>query len=251
MLRISTAVTATALVAGATVALAGAPASAATTDTVAPKVVSTAMGLTEVVLPAKGFGRKVNFSVRATDNVGVKGVLVGLFQKGELVKLPTGEDIIFPLKRTAGTAKDGVWSSWIRDEAADGAGSFTLRVIAFDQAENTSELVKVGTYRTRNNTKLSLEVADKTVAADQPVLLAGELRRVGLTGWQAFAGQKLVVQFRAPGATEWKRVGRVYSNALGHFSAQLAPKAGSYRVVFAGDAKDVAAVSVARKVTVG
>jgi hypothetical protein len=50
------------------------------------------------------------------------------------------------------------------------------------------------------------------------------------------------VQFREAGTTTWTRVG---SEKL------TAAKAGSWRVVFAGDTKTVAATSQARKVTLG
>jgi hypothetical protein len=48
-------------------------------------------------------------------------------------------------------------------------------------------------------------------------------------------------------------VGRVYTGALGSFFSEklTAAKAGSWRVVFAGDTKTVAATSQARKVTLG
>lgn len=61
------------------------------------------------------------------------------------------------------------------------------------------------------------------------------------------------MQFREAGTTTWKRVGRVYTGALGTFSSDkfTAAKAGSWRVVFAGDNKTVAATSQARKVTLG
>jgi hypothetical protein len=239
------------LAGGAVIGLAG-PATAAT-DKVAPEIVSASLLNDEIVVPAKGFSDKANFTIRVSDNVGVKGVLVGVFHRGEIVKLPTGEDVIFGLTRTSGTARDGVWKSWIRQEAADAVGSYTLRVLAFDTAGNMSELVKVGTYQARYNTKLSLDVADRTVAKGEALKLSGSLRRVSPTGWQGFAAQKLVVQFREAGTTEWTRVGRVYTGALGTFASDkfTAAKAGSWRVVFAGDAKTVTATSQARKVTIG
>lgn len=252
VLRTSAAVSlAAALAGGAVVGLAGS--ATAATDKVAPKVVSAELLNDEIVVPAVGFSDKAHFTVRVTDNVGVKGVLVGLFRRGEIVKLPTGEDVIFGLHRTSGTARDGVWKSWIRQEATDPVGSYTLRVLAFDTAANVSELVKVGTYQARYKTKLGLDVADRTVAKGEAVALSGSLRRVSPTGWQGFAGQKLVVQFREAGTTTWTRVGRVYTGALGTFTSDkfTAAKAGSWRVVFAGDAKTVSATSQGRKVALG
>ena len=252
LLRTSAAVSlAAALAGGAVVGLAG-PATAAT-DKVAPKIVSASLLNDEIVVPASGFSDKAHFTVRATDNVGVEAVVVGLFHRGEIVKQPNGQDVIFGLKRTGGTARDGVWKSWIRQEAVDAVGSYTLRVLAFDTAQNPSDLVKVGTYQARYNTKLSLDVADRTVAKGEALALSGSLRRVSATGWQGFAAQKLVVQFREAGTTTWTRVGRVYTGALGTFASDkfTAAKAGSWRVVFAGDTKTVAASSQARKVTLG
>lgn len=252
VLRTSAAATlAATLAGGAVVGLAG-PATAAT-DKVAPKIVSASLLTDEIVVPAAGFSDKVNFTVRVTDNVGVKDVLLGVFRRGELVKLPTGEDFVFGMRRTGGTARDGVWKSWVRQDVALAVGSYTLRVLAFDAAKNQSDVVKVGTYQARYNTKVALDVADRSVAKGEALALSGSLRRVSPTGWQGFAAQKLVVQFREAGTTTWTRVGRVYTGALGTFASDkfTAAKAGSWRVVFAGDTKTVAATSQARKVTIG
>ena len=252
VLRPSAAISVTALLAGTAVAMTATPATAAT-DKIAPKIVSASLLTDEIVVPAKGWSDKAHFSVRVTDNVGVAGVLIGVFHRGDLVKQPNGDPVIFGLDRKSGTARDGVWSSWIRQEAVDGVGSYTLRVVAFDAAENGSDVTKVGTYRSRYNTRLAFEIADRTVAKGQALALSGSLRRVGATGWQAFAGQKLIVQFRKAGTAEWKRVGRVYTGALGTFTTDqlAATDTGSWRVVFAGDPKTVAATSASRKVTVG
>lgn len=249
-LRTSAVVSATALLAGTALTLTAVPASAAT-DTVAPKIVSTTLATEQIVVPAQGTTDKVRFSVRATDNVGVETVLVGLFRRGELVKLPTGEEIVFPMARESGTARDGVYSSWIRQDRTDAVGSYTLRVLAFDKAENASSPAKIGTYQARFNTKLGLAVADRTVAADQPVLLSGSLRKVTAAGWAGYAGRQVIVQFRKAGTDTWKRVGKVTTAADGSFAKALAPAAGSYRVVFNGDNLNVATTSVARKVVVG
>lgn len=255
VLRPAAALSAAALLAGTALALTAGPAAAAAaaTDTIAPKVVSTSLLTDEIVVPASGWSDKVRFTVRATDNVGVEGVVVGVFHRGDLVKQSNGEPLIFGLNLKSGTARDGVWSSWIRQEAVDGVGAYTLRVVAFDKAQNSSDLTKVGTFVSRYNTKLAFEIADRTVAKGETLTLSGNLRRVGPAGWQSFAGQSLIVQFREAGTTAWKRVGRVYTGVAGTFTTEKfnATKPGSWRLVFAGDAKTVAVTSAARKVTIG
>ncbi len=247
--RTTAAVSVAGLFAGTAIALSAAPASAAT-DRVAPKVLAQGISTNVAVISAKGHDT-VKVTARVTDNVGVSEVWAPLYRKGELLEVE-GQPVIIPLRRVAGTAKDGVWEQRFWPTRGDDAGLLSVGLLAFDKAGNHSANAYAGRFRVKYASRITgLQFAPKAPKAGERVSVSGKLQRVGATKWEPLAGQRVALQFRKAGTSAWTRVGKKVTAADGSFTlGKKVSQSGSWRVVFAGDARDTATTSKVRNLTV-
>ncbi|MGQ0631988.1 MAG: hypothetical protein ACT4P1_13195 [Sporichthyaceae bacterium] len=247
-LRKPGAFTIAALLTAAGVASGSAPASAAADD-VAPLIVDTDLKDDALVIKNSGFSKKINFTVRAKDAVGIDAVGVGVFRNGELIKTPDGqEDFIFTLSFLSGTATDGTWGGFVRhDRNFPGAGEFTLRTYALDLSGNFSEKdTKLGSYDARWDTRIqNFNVGAEPAKKGEPVKVSGTLQHVSPDGWDGFAEREVTVQFRKSGQKQWEDLGTTRTDEDGKFATRKfrAKAAGTWRAVFDGNAKNVSATS--------
>jgi hypothetical protein len=237
---------------------AAAPAAAAT-DNTAPRVASASIGGgarhalgansgVVAVMPAVGFGNKITITVRATDNVGVEGVAVALLRNGRIV-VKNDQEMLWWIPRTSGTARDGVWKTWVRHERVDPQDVYTVRVIAVDKAENLSDSKVAGRYVTRYKTRVvKFDAGPEPAPAGGVVTLTGRVGHVTRSkGWQPYQGSPLAVQFRAAGTSKWVIKGWIWQTREdGTFDTGKrfhAKQAGTWRVVFGGDMRHHTSVS--------
>lgn len=244
-------------VAGTLLAAAGvaaaAPASAAK-DTSAPRIVSASLSEDSLTVPRTGVSKPTKFRVHVTDNVGVDGVVVGIFQGGELVLDAASNPYVFEVDRKSGTKRDGVYlGGWVHHRS-EPVGRFTVRVVAYDAQANYSEDTKIGsfvsTYKTRVQTfDVTPDKADK----GEDLTISGVLEHVQADGWDGMADRALTVQFRPAGSSSWKTKGSVSTDSDGAFENSTkfdASRDGSWRVTFAGNGKNAAVTSAGDRISV-
>jgi hypothetical protein len=242
-------------VAGLATGLAAAAPASAATDSTVPRVVSASIddGLPRIadsirdefaVMPAVGYGNKITITVRATDNVGVDAVAVVVFRNGRVVTDDNGNEAIFGMTRSSGTARDGVWKSWVRHDRTDPQDVYAVRVVAIDKAENFSESKLAGRYVTRYKTRVvNFNAGPEPAKPGGVVTLTGRLEHVtAAKGWRPHQ-DSVSVQFRAKGSSTWVHKGLIEQTAEdGTFNTGKrfhAKQPGTWRVLYSGSMRDV------------
>lgn len=235
------------------VALTGATdvASAATkrrADVAAPVINSITVNPSPVVLGTKKNGTtSFKVTLKASDNGGVDRVTVGLYDPSD----SSGK--AFRLKRTGGSATDGVWTGTLVLQNAAKTGAWSVRAFASDLASNTSNPDTVyGTFRVTLPTLLDTFVAkaDSTTGALTATALLRRLKPG--KGWVAFGDREVVLEFMPSGANAYLAVAKAKSAADGtvRFDKVTTNQSGSWRVNYLGATGYAPDVSGARSITV-
>lgn len=231
-----------AAVAAAVVLPAGA--ASAATDTEAPKITSVSAPSVVAMTPR---GATFEVVVRATDNIDISRVVVGLVDSTGKV----GQG--FAASLAGGMSWAGTYKARITMPTTVPLGTWNVRAYAKDNSDNVSSgiLTVRDTVVLKDATKIvRLSANPEAVAKGGTVTVGGLLRHRLDTSWAPFAGKVVKIQFRKAGTTTWTNVAATSSRANGRFSAPVkATAAGDWRAVYKGDATTMKATSRADQVT--
>lgn len=227
-----------AAVAGVAVVATVTSAPASSADVAAPSIVSVTSSPSGGVVLATVASPSAVLTLRArvTDASGVDRVVLGLYDPAG--QKPDGRTLT--ATRTAGTWTDGTWVATLSLPRESPAGKWTVRAFATDVAGNISEPdTTYGTVLVRRATRFAdYNAGPEPAPAGTPLAFSGTLQRyVPGTGWAAYGGVKVQLQFRAPGTTAWVPSGAVRTtDATGAYAtpAPAATATGAWRVTFAG-----------------
>jgi hypothetical protein len=240
---------AAAVLAGPVIAL-----TASASDTAPPAIVAvTAVPADAVKVTSSTGTATFTLSARITDDAGVVRAFAGLSGPGGV--LPEGRGIT--LSRTAGTAKDGTWTKQITMKRSDPVGTWQVRAFAQDGEGNMSDVDKVvATFGLKDATRFtSFNVGPEPATVGGKLTLAGRLQRyVPGTGWIAYSGKTVRLEFRAAGTTAYVPVVTRKTNSTGSFatsSATTVTGSGSWRMVFPGSSTRAPSTSGSDTVLVG
>ncbi|HUR74620.1 MAG TPA: hypothetical protein VMZ00_10110 [Sporichthya sp.] len=208
-------------------------AASASTDTEAPKIVS----VSAPSMVGKRTDGKATFAVnvRATDNIEIIKVGVGLLDAAGKMSTPYG--VGFATSPKSGYTDDGVWQVQVTLPANFPLGGWKVTAYALDSNNNFS----TGLSQVRDSLTLKwasringFNAAPATVA--KQVAVVGKLQRVTGSGWSAYAGKVVTVQFQKKGSSTWTTRGTTVTAANGTFRlATKSPGAGSWRALYSGD----------------
>lgn len=231
-----------AAVAAAVVLPAGAVSAAA--DTEAPKITSVSAPSVVAMTPK---GATLEVVVRATDNIDIARVVVGLVDStGKFGKA-------FAAELSRGTSWAGTYKARVTMPTTVPLGTWNVRALAEDNTGNQSAglLTVRDTFVLKDATKIvRLSANPEAVAKGGTVTVGGLLRHRLGTSWAPFAGKVVKIQFRKARTTTWTNVITTSTRANGRFSAPVkATAAGDWRAVYKGDAATMKATSRADKVT--
>ena len=216
----------------------------AATDTEAPKITSVSAPSVISMTPK---GATFDVVVRATDNIGISRVVVGLIDStGKFGKA-------FGAELTGGMSWAGTYKARITMPTTVPLGTWNVRAMAEDDIGNRSGglLTVRDTFVLTDATKIvRLRANPEAVAKGGTITVGGLLRHRVNTSWAPFAGKVVKIQFRKAGTTTWTNVAATSSRATGRFSAPVKAKAaGHWRAVYKGDATNMKAISGVDKVT--
>jgi hypothetical protein len=201
----------------------------------APRIISVDVTPEPVVL-YKSSATRITFTVRASDDTGIKTLAV-------LAISDRDEEAggVVTLKRTAGSAKSGVWTGSVDVDKYEVHGLWGAVAQAQDLAGNRSSLddsTPYDEYLVQRNTRfLGFNVSPEPVRKGQALKVTGKLQALHPTkGYVAYAGKTLSVEFRALGAKTWTKVGTVTTTRDGSFTTRSlkAAASGTWRVRFGG-----------------
>ncbi len=228
-----------AAVAAAVVLPAGA--ASAKSDTEAPKVVS----VSAPTVIGKRTDGKATFTVdvRATDNIEITKVGVGLLDAAGTMTKPYGVGSATTPK--SGYTDNGVWQIKVTLPANFPLGGWKVTAYALDSTNNYS----TGLSQVRDSLTLKwasrinrFNAAPAKVA--KKVAVVGKLQRVASSGWTAYGNKVVTVQFQRKGTSTWATRGTVVTAPNGTFTLTTrSPGAGSWRAVYAGDSTFASASS--------
>jgi len=216
-------------------------------DTSAPVITGISVNPAQVVLRTKkGGATSFAITVRATDTNGVDRVTVGLYDPSD----STGR--AFRLKRTGGTAANGVWTGTLVLQNSAKRGAWSVRAFATDLASNTSDPDKV-----YSNFKVTLPARFHKlyVAADPStgkVVAQALLQQFKSgVGWKPGVNRPVTLEFAPAGANSFLKVAtaRTGSDGMVHFDDVSANQTGTWRMTYAGNTGYSAANSVHQVVT--
>jgi hypothetical protein len=217
-------------------------------DTAAPAITGITVNPSPVVLgTAKGGATKFAISVRATDAGGVDRVTVGLYDPAD----QSGR--AFRLKRTSGTATNGLWTGTLVLQNSTERGDWSVRAFATDLSSNSSNPDTIyGTFRVTLPTrfhKLYVAADPKTGKVTAQALL--QSFRPGKR-WQPFTKRPVVLQFMPEGANSFLTVttAKTGSDGMVHFTGVTANRSGTWRMMFEGATAWAPALSGTEQVTV-
>lgn len=233
----------TVLAAVAAVVLPAGAASAAA-DTEAPKITSVSAPSVVAMTPR---GATFEVVVRATDNVDISRVVVGLVDSTGKV----GQG--FAAELAGGMSWAGTYKARITMPTTVPLGTWNVRAYAKDNNDNVSSgiLTVRDTVVLKDATKIvRLSANPEAVAKGGTITVGGLLRHRLDTSWAPFAGRVVKIQFRKAGTTTWTNVVATTSRTNGRFSAPVkATAAGDWRAVYKGDATTMKSTSRADQVT--
>lgn len=237
-------VSTTVLAAAAAAVVLPAGAVSAATDTEAPKITSVSAPSVVALTPK---GATFEIVVRATDNIDISRVAVGLIDSTG--KFGQG----FVAELTGGSSWAGTYKARITMPTTIPLGTWNVRAYAQDNNDNVSTglLTVRDTFVLKDATKVvKLSANPEAVAKGATVTVGGLLRHRLGTSWAPFAGKVVKIQFRKAGTSTWTNVVATSSRANGRFSAPVkATAAGDWRAVYKGDATTMKATSGVDKVT--
>lgn len=227
-----------AAVAAAVVLPAGA--ASAFTDSEAPKISSvsapTIVGLTSE-------GAVFDITVKASDNIDIARVMVGVIDNAGTMKQPVG----FAAQLVKGMSWDGTYKARVTMPVTVAPGQWNVSAFAEDNKGNRSTGVSQvrDTFVVKYATKIAkLNATPEPVKKGQTLTVKGILRQALVSGWGPYAGKVVKVQFRKAGATSWTNVGTAVSGSNGAFAfVTKATGAGEWRAVYKGDTTRARSVS--------
>lgn len=235
-----------AAVAAAVVLPAGA--ASAKGDTQAPKIVSVSAP-SIVGLTSKGAVFDIN--VRATDNIDISRVVVGLLDSAGRYEKPIG----FSAQLVKGMSWEGTYRARITMPANPNSvpmGAWKVSAFAEDNKGNRSSGVTAvrDTFVLKYATRIAgLNANPEPIKRGRTLTVSGRLQQAVVGGWMAYANRSVSVQFRKKGATTWTTVGSAVSGVNGAFSLRTKAKAaGQWRAIYRGDAAKATATSAVDKV---
>lgn len=246
MRRQLVAVIAGALVAGPTVA-AAAPAA----DSTKPKVLSGSSAKSTYRLEP-GVDGRMGFAVRASDAVGVAGVVIALFGPGDDLT----PAIEHPTELVSGTPQDGTWSAGFNVRLPMPAGRWTMRAFALDEAGNVSGPVArlpdpLATFAVLRATRLQDPRADLAPGRSDVVIVRAKLLGATANRWTGLENRVVRAEFRRAGSSRWVDKGPLTGRGPAYRKWFAGAKDGSWRVRFDGTDKLAKVTGPATRVEVG
>jgi hypothetical protein len=227
-----------AAVAAAVVLPAGA--ASAFTDSEAPTI-SSVSAPTIVGLTTKG--AVFDITVKASDNIDIARVMVGVIDNAGTMKQPVG----FAAELVNGMSWDGTYKARVTMPVTVAPGQWNVSAFAEDNKGNRSTGVSQirDTFVLKYATKIAkLNAAPEPVTKGQTLTVKGILRQALTSGWAPYAGKVVKVQFRKAGTTSWTKVGTAVSGSNGAFAfVTKATAAGDWRAIYKGDTTKTRAVS--------
>lgn len=214
-------------------------------DSEAPKITSVSapsiVGLTSK-------GAVFEIAVKATDNIDISRVVVGVIDTTGKYKQPVG----FVAELASGMSWDGTYKAKVTMPSSVPLGTWNVTAFAEDNKGNRSTGVESvrDSFVIKYATKIAKLNADpEPVEKGAAMTVTGTLQYAVASGWAPFAGKVVKVQFRKAGTTSWVNVGSVVSGANGAFKyATKSPGAGEWRAVYKGDTTKAKATSGVDKV---
>ena len=235
----------TVLAALATVMVLPAGAASARPDTRAPKIASVSA---PAIVGLTSKGAVFDITVRATDNIDVARVVVGLIDTAGKYEKPVG----IVAKRVAGMSWDGTYRARVTMPTSVPLGTWHVSAFAEDNQGNrsTGATTVRDTFVLKYATRITgLNASPEPVRKGAPVVVKGRLQQAVVGGWAAYAGRSVIVQFRKAGAQTWAKVGTTTAGANGTFSFSTTAKAtGGWRAFYRGDKAKAKATSAVDKV---
>jgi hypothetical protein len=232
-----------AAVAAAVVLPAGAV--SASTDAEAPKVTSVSAPAI-VGLTSKGV--VFDISVKASDNIDIARVVVGVIDNAGTMKQPAG----FVATLAKGMSWDGTYKARVTMPATVVPGQWNVSAFAEDNKGNRSTGVSQirDTFVLKYATKIAkLNANPEPVKKGQTLTVTGILQQAVASGWAPYASKIVKVQFRKAGTTTWVAMGTAVSGAKGTFKfVTKATRAGEWRAIYKGDTTKSKATSGIDKV---
>ena len=221
-------------------------AASAAADTQAPKITSVSAPAVVTMLPK---GATFDVTVKATDNIDISRVVVGLVDSsGKFGKA-------FVAELTGGMSWEGTYRARVTMPTTLPLGTWNVRALAEDNSGNQSAgiLTVRDTFVLKNGTKIvKLSVNPESVAKGATVTVGGLLKHRVSTSWAPYAGKVVKIQFRKAGTSTWTNIVATTSRSTGRFSAPVkATAAGDWRAVYKGDATTMKATSGVDQVTLG
>lgn len=226
------AVTVAALVAGPTMA-AAVPAA----DATRPKVLAGSSAKNTYLLEP-GVDGRMGFAVRASDGVGVAGVVVALFAPGDDLT----PAIEHPTELVSGTPQDGTWSAGFNVRLPMPAGRWTMRAFALDEAGNVSGPVArlpdpLATFSVLRGTRLEDAGAELAPGRSDVVIVRAKLLGATANRWAGLENRVVRAQFRREGSSRWVDKGPLTVRGSTYRKWFAGARDGSWRVRFDGTEK--------------
>jgi hypothetical protein len=235
----------TVLAAVATAVVLPAGAVSASTDSEAPTITSVSAP-TIVGLTSKG--AVFDVTVKASDNIDIARVVVGVIDNAGRLKKPVG----FTATLVKGMSWDGTYKARVTMPATVGIGQWNVSAFAEDNQGNRSTGVSEvrDSFLLKYATKIAKLNADPEPARKgKPLTVTGVLQQAIASGWGPYANKVVKIQFRKAGTSTWTGVGSAVSSSTGAFRfVTKASAAGEWRAVYKGDALKAKATSGIDKV---
>jgi hypothetical protein len=227
-----------AAVAAAVVLPAGA--ASASTDSEAPKITSVSA---PAIVGLTSKGAVFDISVKASDNIDIARVMVGVIDSAGKLKTPVG----FAAVLANGMSWDGTYKARVTMPATVGLGQWNVTAFAEDNKGNRSTGISQvrDSFVIKYATKIAkLNANPEPVKKGKTLTVTGVLQQAIAGGWAPYAGKAVKVQFRKAGTSTWTNVGSVTSGANGRFAFITKAKgAGDWRAVYKGDTTKAKAIS--------
>lgn len=202
-------------------------------DTQAPVITGITVNPSPVVLRTKrGGATRFAIAVNATDAGGVDRVTVGLYDPTD------GSGRAFRLRRTGGSAGNGVWTGTLVLQNTATRGAWSVRAFATDLASNSSN---PDTVYTNFKVMLPTRFHKLYVAADKSNgTIVGQALlqhfRAG-KGWKPFSDRPIALEFMPDGANSFLKVATARTGEDGwvHFEGVQTNQSGTWRMNYGGN----------------
>lgn len=189
----------------------------------------------DTYLLAPGVDGRMGFAVRATDRVGVAGVVLALFDPDDDLT----PAIEHPMELYAGTPQDGTWTTGFNVRLPMPAGLWKLRAFALDAAGNVSGPLTrlppvLDTFWVKRETRLDAPRVGLAPGRPDAVVVRARLEGAAAHRWVGLERRVVRVEFRREGRSRWVDQGPLVAHGSTYRKRFRTTVDGEWRVRFDG-----------------